>query len=432
MIPEKIYDLIGVGIGPSNLSLAALTDPLEEISALFFEQKTQFDWHPGMMIEGTDMQVSFLADLVTFADPTSNYSYLNYLFKHNRLYHFYFYKHLEIPRKEYQAYSKWVAEQLEQCLFGKKVIELIDHDDCYEAVIEDTQTHATEHYFARNIVLGTGSIPIVPDGFESAPSADIIHSSQYLYYEKELKKSASITVIGSGQSAAETFHNLLLEQDIYKYHLTWFTRSSGFMQLESGKLSEEVFSPEFVDYYHDLPLSERMKILPKLHTLRNGISPETLKSIYDLLYRRSIGGLELKVTIQPLIELVGYEIEAGSYRLQCRHTQEDITFHYPTEKVVLATGYRPNVPAWINPLKEKIVWEDEKRFKVTKDYEVVFKKERPHRLFSLTNLEHVAATGADDLELAVQRNQRIINKISGQEHYPVPSHTVFQQFSIQR
>ena len=72
---DCIYDIIGVGIGPFNLGLAALLEPVAEINALFLEQKTQFHWHPGLLIEGTTIQVPFLADLVTMADPSSRFSF---------------------------------------------------------------------------------------------------------------------------------------------------------------------------------------------------------------------------------------------------------------------------------------------------------------------------------------------------------------------
>ena len=74
-----VHDLIGVGIGPFNLGLAALSAPVPELDGLFLDEHEEFSWHPGMLIEGTTLQVPFLADLVTMADPTSPYSYLAYL-----------------------------------------------------------------------------------------------------------------------------------------------------------------------------------------------------------------------------------------------------------------------------------------------------------------------------------------------------------------
>jgi lysine N6-hydroxylase len=124
---KKIYDLIGVGIGPFNLGMAALLDNKEEIEGIFFEESSSFNWHPGMLIEGADLQVPFLADLVTFADPTSKYSFINYLHKHNRLYTFYFFNRFDIPRREYNDYAQWVAGQLDNCRFNKRVVDVTDH-----------------------------------------------------------------------------------------------------------------------------------------------------------------------------------------------------------------------------------------------------------------------------------------------------------------
>lgn len=71
MSTEKIYSVIGIGIGPFNLGLAALIEPVEELSALFFDQAEGFDWHPGLMLNNATLQVPFLGDLVTMADPAN-------------------------------------------------------------------------------------------------------------------------------------------------------------------------------------------------------------------------------------------------------------------------------------------------------------------------------------------------------------------------
>src|SRR5258708_15254564 len=49
-------DLLGVGIGPFNLSLAAIADGVPGLRAIFLEQQPEFRWHPGLMIEGTTLQ----------------------------------------------------------------------------------------------------------------------------------------------------------------------------------------------------------------------------------------------------------------------------------------------------------------------------------------------------------------------------------------
>ena len=76
--PEP-YDLIGIGIGPSNLSLAALLAPFAEARACFFDRARELKWHPGLLFPEAEIQVSHLKDLVTPADPTSRFSFLAFL-----------------------------------------------------------------------------------------------------------------------------------------------------------------------------------------------------------------------------------------------------------------------------------------------------------------------------------------------------------------
>ena len=37
------YDFIAIGLGPFNLSLACLSEPLEDVKSLFLEQRSEFD-----------------------------------------------------------------------------------------------------------------------------------------------------------------------------------------------------------------------------------------------------------------------------------------------------------------------------------------------------------------------------------------------------
>ena len=48
-----VYDLVGVGIGPFNLSLAALCDGVPELRTLFLDRRPAFSWHPGLLLEGS-------------------------------------------------------------------------------------------------------------------------------------------------------------------------------------------------------------------------------------------------------------------------------------------------------------------------------------------------------------------------------------------
>ena len=52
----KTYDFIGIGIGPFNLSVAALAEGLDGFSSLFLERKPHFSWHPGLL--GRDSHIN--------------------------------------------------------------------------------------------------------------------------------------------------------------------------------------------------------------------------------------------------------------------------------------------------------------------------------------------------------------------------------------
>ncbi|RDI42240.1 lysine N(6)-hydroxylase/L-ornithine N(5)-oxygenase family protein [Falsibacillus pallidus] len=433
---KEIIDIIGIGIGPFNLGLAALLEDTE-IKAEFFDQSPEFKWHPGMLIDGTDLQVPIIADLVTFANPQSKFTFLNYLHTKNRLYKFFFFNQMEIPRKEYNAYARWVVSQLDFCHFGKRVIDVMDRKDStmphYEVIIENCESGEREKWKAKHIVLGTGSTPLVPEGLTGMPEEDVFHSSQFLYRKAETQKAGSITVIGSGQSAAEIFLTLLKEQEDHDYHLTWFTRSDGMLQLESSKLGQELFSPDYIDFFHELPLDQRMEALTTLKYLRNGVEPATLGEIYDTLYHYSSDEEKNDIIIQPATEVKSIEESDGAYSLTCEQKRDGYEFKYPSEKVVMATGYKPNIPAWFNDhFKKQIVWEDEEKtkFKVTRDYRLVFKEDRENLFFTLTNLEHSHGSAATHLGLSVERNINIINAIAGKEIYKNHQDTVFSQFSM--
>ena len=67
-VGQQPLDLLGIGIGPFNLSLAALADRVPGLRSAFLERQPEFRWHPGLMIDGTFVQVPFLADLVSLVD----------------------------------------------------------------------------------------------------------------------------------------------------------------------------------------------------------------------------------------------------------------------------------------------------------------------------------------------------------------------------
>ena len=106
-------DLIGIGAGPANLSLAALLATARErglssLSSVFLERNPAIFWHSQQMFPGTLMQTEFYRDLVTPIDPTSGFSFLNYLKSNARLEQFFCSSTIYPTRQEFEDYFNWV------------------------------------------------------------------------------------------------------------------------------------------------------------------------------------------------------------------------------------------------------------------------------------------------------------------------------------
>lgn len=426
------YDLIGIGLGPFNLGLATMLNKIPEVKALFFEQNPSFNWHPGLLLEGTTLQVPFFADLVTMADPTSRYSFLNYLHEQRRLYHFYFLEHFHIPRKEYNHYCKWVAEQLDSCQFGQKVtnIEWNKQDEYFQVHTLEVKTGKCYVYDANHLVLGVGTVPQISDKFQPLLSKDIFHSAQFLQHKDRCRQAKSITVIGSGQSAAEVFYQLLLEQETCDYRLNWLTRSAGFFPMEYSKLGLEYFSPDYTRYFYQLPEQTRDNRLKQQGLLFKGISMQTIAEIYGLLYERTIGGKKLAVDLCSQLE-VGEIIKMDQhYRLQGHHLEQDQSFSLDSEVIIFGTGYQQKIPTCLDGIKELISWDKQNRYVIDEDYRLTLTKNMKSMIFVQNGEMHTHGVGTSDLGLGAHRNAIIINTLLGRQVYQVSERNVYQHFGV--
>jgi lysine N6-hydroxylase len=433
--PKKVYDVIGVGIGPFNLGLAAMLDETGGKEALFFEKKEEFNWHEGMLIEGTSLQVPFFADLISMANVKSKYTFLNYLQEHNRLYHFYFLEDFHIPRAEYNHYCRWVADQLTTCRFGTVVQQIvpveIENGTLYKVSVTSIGSDETQTFYTKHLAVGIGTSPSVPSHLETKLGDDVIHSAHYMQRKEDLQAARSITVIGSGQSAAEIFYDLAQNQDGASYSLNWFTRSKGFFPMEYSKLGLEYFSPDYTDFFYQLPQSKKDELLQKQDLLYKGISMETISDIYGLLYEKTAGQKKADIHLQAMTELVHLEKQGGSYVLSLRHNVTGEVFELESDAIILGTGYVPSFPHFLIGMQEKIEWDKKDRYQITRDYRLQTIGLDHNCIFIQNGELHTHGVGAPDLGLGPYRNAVIINQLYGQAIYPVSHKNVFQTFGTE-
>ncbi|HVQ92509.1 MAG TPA: lysine N(6)-hydroxylase/L-ornithine N(5)-oxygenase family protein [Mycobacteriales bacterium] len=428
-------DLLGVGVGPFNLSLAALLDPVPAVQAEFYEQAVTFGWHPGLLLAGVTTQVPFLADLVTLVDPTSRHSFLEYLRTHDRLYQFYFRERFHVPRREYDHYCRWVAGRLPSCRFGVRVDALRWLPDAavFEAELTDVRSGQAERRRARNVVLGVGTTPYLPPALAGAVGDEVFHAGEFLDRREVVAGAGAVTVVGSGQSGAEVFLELLREQPEHGYRLDWLTRSPGFLPMEYTSLGLEHFTPDYTEYFRSLPAPTRDRLLPSQDLLYKGIGPDTSAEIYQLLYDRSVGGARPAVRLRPHLQVEGIAANPAGprrWRLACRHRQLDRPLTIDTDCLVLATGYRAARPALLDPVVDRIQWDEHGRFQVDAEYRVATDPSVSGGLFVQNAELHTHGVGTPDLGLGAHRAATISNAVAGRAVYRLPRRVAFTEFGV--
>ncbi|ELZ22823.1 L-lysine 6-monooxygenase [Haloterrigena salina JCM 13891] len=460
VIDRGHYDVLGVGLGPFNLGLAALLDGAEpdpDLEAVFLEREPGFAWHEGMLIEGATLEVPFLADLVTMADPTNPYSFLNYVRERDRIYEFYFYETFQIPRREYDDYLRWVAETVPTTRFGREVTSVeyeaadagderggadgTDDDGTADGgtfVVEAVapETGQRYRYRADDLVMGVGSRPALPEFARDHADGDapLFHTADYLERRADVLEADSITVVGSGQSAAEVVLDLLERQSANGFRLDWLTRSDGFFPMEYSKLGLQHFTPEYTEYFYDLPQSRKDELLPDQDLLYKGIDPETSERIYDTLYERSIGDRDPDFGMLATTAVRDIERLEGSYWLECEQHQQGHRFALETDAVIFGTGYQRPTPTFLEPIADRIAFDDRGRFRVSEDYrlegDLGGADDDGGRVFVQNAEMHTHGVGTPDLGLGCYRNAVIIERLAGREVYPIDRDTVFQDFDV--
>ncbi|MFE1942370.1 lysine N(6)-hydroxylase/L-ornithine N(5)-oxygenase family protein [Streptomyces massasporeus] len=418
--PTRTHDFVGIGLGPFNLGLACLTEPIDELDGVFLESKPDFEWHAGMFLDGAHLQTPFMSDLVTLADPTSPYSFLNYLKEKGRLYSFYIRENFYPLRVEYDDYCRWAAGKLSSIRFGTTVAEVTYEDELYVV-----RTTAGDTYRARRLVLGTGTPPYIPEACQGL-GGDFLHNSRYLDSKAELQKKDSITLVGSGQSAAEIYYDLLSEIDVHGYRLNWVTRSPRFFPLEYTKLTLEMTSPEYVDYFRELPEATRYRLTAEQKGLFKGIDGDLINEIFDLLYQKNLGG-PVPTRLLTNSSLHSARYENGTYTLGFRQEEQGKDFELDSRGLVLATGYKYAEPEFLAPVKDRLVYDSQGNFDVARNYAI----DVTGRGIFLQNAGvHTHSITSPDLGMGPYRNAYIIRELLGSEYYPVEKSIAFQEFAV--
>jgi lysine N6-hydroxylase len=417
-------DLIGIGAGPANLSLAALLTTARErsltsVRATFLERKKAVFWHSEQMFPGTLMQTEFYRDLVTPIDPTNRFSFLNFLKLNGRLDQFFCSSTIYPTRREFEDYFNWVSNQILEIIFAANV-NLVDYNP--ETNLFVVEVENARRYESKHIVLGCGAGPKSTSA--SSQSARVVDVSALLGFDfpNSLQR---VLVVGGGQSAAECVNYLLDQYAETETQITWVTSETAFRALDTSNFSRETYSASYARAFTALTKPFREKIIHDDRGVANGITPLVAQALYQRLYRlkyfTSSGTANPSVHMQANTEVLEVHDEANGARVTARSLPTGQTSVDVFDCVILCTGlddetvfHSPIIGA---QLKSRI-----SKNETSSGYAIAWDGPHDRRIFVQSQNTLTHGLGDASFVTAPARNACILNSITGKEIYRIDDH----------
>jgi L-ornithine N5-oxygenase len=321
------------------------------IRRLFLETKPSYVWHPGMLLEGSILQVTVLKDLVTVENPRSRFTFLCYLKEKGRLYDFLNLRTLFPTRVEFNDYLGWAAEKLDRWVcYGREVVAVLpaaadgsvtaEDPELLAVVARDAATGRELRYLTRHLVLAAGAEPVAPAGIDFRGGSRVFHSHCFLDRIRAFPDRDApyrFVVVGSGQSAGEIFEYLM---DHYpRAEVTAAVRRFAYKPVDESDFTNRIFFPEWVDYYHALPGERRRAFFSDLRDVNYAaIDHPLIRRIYEKLYRQKVQGYE-RCRLHPFLEFEQVVETEDALTVGCRDVMQGGRVELAADALVLCTGY---------------------------------------------------------------------------------------------
>ncbi|MBK6018038.1 lysine N(6)-hydroxylase/L-ornithine N(5)-oxygenase family protein [Streptomyces sp. MBT53] len=421
---EVVHDILGIGFGPSNLALSIAVEehnkslPADSrLNALFLERQPRFGWHRGMLIDDATMQVSFLKDLVTLRNPTSDYSFLCFLREQGRLIDFLNQKTLFPLRVEFHEYFEWAAERVSHLVsYGSEVVAVdpVRGDDgevaFFDVTTRDPSVNgATVTRRARNISVAMGLEPHVPPGLELGER--LWHNSELIPRATELADAGQpvrrAVVLGAGQSAAEAvdyLHRTFPDAEVCSVFAKY-----GYTPADDSPFANRIFDPEAVDVYFSAP-SEVKQSLLDYHRSTNYsvVDMELIEALYATAYREKVAGRErLRFLNVSRVRAVDAGADGGlDVAVEFLPTGEKQVL--AADVLVLATGYRPrDLGSLLGEAAKLCLRDDGDEIRVGRDHRVETVPEVTAGLYLQGGTEHTHGLTSTLLSTVAVRAEEI-------------------------
>lgn len=236
-----------------------------------------------------------------------------------------------------------------------------------------------------------------------------------------------VVVIGGGQTGAEIVQHLLSNPDKIPKTLSWISKRSNFLPLDESPFTNELFTPNYSDYFYGLSAQDRLSILAEQKFASDGISNSVLERIYQLLYQSEfLNGSGRCCSLYPRCELVGMapSMQSG-WILTLRDGFDCMVTSIEADVVIFATGsiYKP-LPA-LSPILDRLARGDH-GFIVQDDYSIQWDGPPSLKIYIQNGAKHCRGVADPNLSLMAWRSAKIINSLAAERVYDIAeSNSVF-------
>ncbi|GCD93475.1 lysine/ornithine N-monooxygenase [Embleya hyalina] len=424
---HEIYDVAGIGFGPSNLSLAIALEEYggagrngspDRPGAIFFERQRAFGWHRNMLLPTATMQISFMKDLATFRNPVSRFSFVSYLHEAGRLAQFVNNQDFFPTRQEFHQYLEWAqASFTDRVHYGSEVAAIrlpagVDPASAEHLRLEIRDGSGTRTVDARNVAISTGLVPRLPDGIQA--DERVWHSSEFLdkYSRTDPTGLRTVAVVGAGQSAAEITR--FLYDELPHARVYSIIPSYGYCVADDTPFANQVFDPSAVDaYYFGTDRTREAFWQYHRNTNYSVVDDEVIRDLYRRSYDEEVRGVErlhfLNLTRVDEVKRAGDETRVSLLSLL-----DDESPELDVDAIVFATGYEAMEPSRLLGELDRYCLRDEAgRHRVGRDYRLVTSPELRCGIYLQGGTEHTHGLTSSLLSNLAIRSGEIAESILG-------------------
>lgn len=405
-------DLIGVGIGPFNLSLAALLEKTG-VRSQFFDNKTEFSWHREIMFNDSIMQTSFLKDLVTPIDPTNPHSFLNFLVQKGL-----FYAHMNtsrghVSRREFELYCQWVCQNLASRAQFSTPVDAIEFADGAFHCKVGVETHSSQH-----LSVATGHAPWTPDFAQEHLGETCFHAKSAALLTTSLA-GKRVAIVGGGQTGLEVFRHCYSGKAGNVAAVTLLSRRHSLEPLDESPFTNEYFTPGYVREFFEISDERKRPIVEHQRLASDGNTPSYLQEVYNDLYQlKHVHGQGENVHILPQRQVVGMTKTPQGATLTIENcfngAQEEIT----ADIVILCTGFKTVFPACLDSLKTQIEFFADGRPRTNAHFALQWEQGARNKIYLMNHGRYIHGIAEPQTSLMAWRSATIINDLMDQKFYP--------------